>query len=440
MKRFLSALVVFGACKSEEVDFVVEPAEGSMAGYYTLSVETELQPTEVWVGDNRAYDVVSDGSTLQFTTVGAPEPGPVDVVLVGDGERQRIAEGFEFLPAAPGFETYVAVGASLSQGVQGGVPTQHGQIHSPPRFIARQAGAYFPLPLLKKGLFPPITGAEVTGAPDCDAPGVADHLTSAAIDVLVKLNDEENNRIGFYMGLVDPELAPQNLAVGNSGVPTILHGPDPEDFAQQFLSKLVFDLDGDIADETPGSQLQIIEAMDPTVIVCADTYGNDLLKWKPVAEIQSDLELLVQRMADTGAEVFLSNIPRPTLLPGSRGNAERDELGAEYIAALDAEAAKYPNVHVVDLATEVELLAVNGLDVGQTHLTTDVYNGLISTDGLHLSDVGYAYQSNLFIAKINDVMGTDIPLVDLVPVLENDEHAPHALLDQGLDPACLPAG
>ena len=135
-----------------------------------------------------------------------------------------------------------------------------------------------------------------------------------------------------------------------------------------------------------------------------------------------------------------SNIPRPTLLPGSRGNAERDELGAEYIAALDAEAAKYPNVHVVDLATEVELLAVNGLDVGQTHLTTDVYNGLISTDGLHLSDVGYAYQSNLFIAKINDVMGTDIPLVDLVPVLENDEHAPHALLDQGLDPACLPAG
>ena len=57
----------------------------------------------------------------------------------------------------------MALGASLTQGVQGGVPTQHGQLHSPPRYLSVQTGAYLPLPLMVDGLFPTIDAEDIGG-------------------------------------------------------------------------------------------------------------------------------------------------------------------------------------------------------------------------------------------------------------------------------------
>ena len=150
------------------------------------------------------------------------------------------------------------------------------------------------------------------------------------------------------------------------------------------------------------------------------------------------IETLLERLSATGAHVFLANIPRPTLLPRANANADRDALAAEYVAALDVEAAKYENVHVVDFAGEVEALVDRGLTVEGELLTMAAYGGLFSTDGLHLTDVGYAYEANLFLQAMNEVLETDLPMVDLGPVFQEDEHSPHALLAQGIDSACLP--
>ncbi len=436
--RHLSLLLLAACASPEHEARVVEPASGSMSGYYRVHVETDLAADHVLLGSIRGFDIVQEQGGISFSTHGNPEPGKVDIVL-GEGEiYTRYPKAFEFEPAAEGLERLVAIGASLSQGVQGGVPTHHGQLHSPSRFIAMQAGSWHPVPLLIEGLFPDIKGSDVTAAPECKVPGVADHLTQAAIDVLAKLNDAERNRIGFYLGLVDPDLPPHNVAVGNSGVSTILHGPDEEDFAQLFLSKLVFDLYGDIADPVPGSQMQLAEELQPDIIVCADTYGNDLLGGKPLDDVQDDLVLLVERLAATDAEVFLSNIPRPTLLPGSGADPDEDVLAREYADALDAEVAKYDNVHAVDLWTAVEDALITGLEVGDRTLVLEEYGGLLSTDGLHLSDVGYAFQANLFIDEINAAMGADLEHIDLGPVFDDDRHSPDALLEQGIDPDCLP--
>ncbi len=41
--------------------------------------------------------------------------------------------------------------------------------------------------------------------------------------------------------------------------------------------------------------------------------------------------------------------------------------------------------------------------------------------------------ANLFIEKINAQLGTDVPMVDLVEVLKNDEGSPEAIAAAGLD-------
>jgi len=432
------ALLLIAACSSPDGRLLVEPATGPMSGYYRIHVQTDRPVDEVVLGGIRGFDVLPDGDGISFSTHGHPDPGPVELLLGVDGVFHRHPKAFEFEAATPGLEHLVSVGASIAQGVQGGVPTHHGQLHSPSRFIAMQAGSWHPIPLVVDELFPELKGSDVSAAPDCKVPSVEDHLIQAAIDVLGKLNDVERNQIGFYLGLVDPDVPPYNLAVGNSGVSTILHGPDEDDFAQLFLSKLVFDLYGDIADPVPGSQLELALSYDPDIIVCADTYGNDLLGGASLDKVHDDLVELVARFGESGAQVFLSNIPRPTLLPGSGTDEEEDLLSVEYIEALDTEAAKYDNVHVVDLSTAVEEAYADGLQVGDRVLLLEEYGGLLSTDGLHLSDVGYAYEANLFIDRINSVMGTDLERIDLAEVYDSDRHSPDALLEQGIDPNCLP--
>ncbi len=326
MKRSLIAVVLLTACKQSPSlePIVVTPPEGAMSGYYDLRIETDSEVSAVWVGQHRAYNLRQEAGAVTVSIHGNPEPGPVDVVLATPGGDETHADAFAFLEAPAGFETVVAIGASLSQGVQGGVPTDHGQLHSPSAMVARQLGAFHPLPLLVPDLFPRITGADISPAPECDSPKVSDFIADAAVDVILKLNDEEADRIGFYMGLVDPDIQPYNLAVGNTGVTTLLDGPDPDDFAQGFLARFVFDPYLNIVKPVEGSQVSIVESLNPTIILCADTYGNDLLDWRDLEKVRPDMVRLVDRLAATDAQVFLSNIPRLTLLPGSGANEERD--------------------------------------------------------------------------------------------------------------------
>lgn len=416
------------------------PNAGSMYGYETTVTAQVADPVaEVWLGEIRAFDLVQEDGELSFRIHGHPTPGLVDLTIYYEGQEEPTVyvEAYTFEPPAPGFERVVAIGASLTQGVQGGVPTQHGQLNAPSAFVAKAAGAYHPSPLFVPGLFPSISGADITPAPECKSPNVVDYLTDAAVDVLLKLNDEENNRFGFHVGMVDPDLEPYNLAVGGSDMWTLMNGPDPDAFEQLFLGRFVFDPYGAIADPIDTSPVRRAKELGATVILCADTYGNNLLSWDDLEDVEDDMIELIRQLAESDAQVFLSNIPRLTLLPGAGSNESRDALADAYREAFERECAKYDNVHVVDMYAAVEAEIDTGLDVGGTNLSINAYDGLLSSDLLHLSDVGYAWQANLFIDKVNEVMGLDLQHVDLDQVYETDQHSPHALLEQGIDPECV---
>jgi hypothetical protein len=215
-----------------------------------------------------------------------------------------------------------------------------------------------------------------------------------------------------------------------------------------------------------------VDALEPTLVISTDLLGNDLIlgivdsadvdpSVVPAPEaLRPDVRAIAARLAATGAEVFLANVPRPTLLPiawekrqraidRSREGAiaagldpdeaeattaadldaklaELDALGDAYNAVLAEELAPYPNLHVVDLHRRVELLVATGLDVGGQRLEVKKFGGLLSTDGVHFGDVGYGMLADLFGDAIEAELRVEVPPVDLAALLAEDPYSPTA--------------
>jgi hypothetical protein len=113
--------------------------------------------------------------------------------------------------------------------------------------------------------------------------------------------------------------------------------------------------------------------------------------------------------------------------------AEVDALAVEFNRILAEEAATRSTVHVVDVAGRVEELAADGLTAGGQHLSTDKFGGLLGFDGVHFTDTGYAMLANLFLTNINDQLGTNVPPIDLDPIVASDAGSPSAIAAAGLD-------
>jgi lysophospholipase L1-like esterase len=187
----------------------------------------------------------------------------------------------------------------------------------------------------------------------------------------------------------------------------------------------------------------------------------------PLASFEADLAILMPRLAATGAQIFLANLPQPSLLPLTRDKRalmiERaveeakqgggDEAAAAALAAQQADAAigevdaiavafnerleqaaaEHANVHIVDLATAVADVAVTGIEAGGQTLTSQKLGGLLSFDGVHFTDSGYALVANVFIETINETLGTSVQAIDLAPVVAQDAGSPAAIAAAGLD-------
>lgn len=448
-----------------------DPPHGPLTGYYPVRfdlAEADAAPDEVRelrVGPNRAYDLTADGDGLVATVQGAPDAGPQDVTLVSDGGEQVFPGAFTYDPPRdPRFDRVFALGASLTEGVQGGVPTRHGGLHDPALLAARQLGAYFALPVLVEPLFPAIGWADIGPAPACEVPDVVAHVSSAAVDVLSVLADDTGS-IVFANARVDPGLAPRNVAVGGSRVADLVHGP-PDDLTALFVVKMVYAPDADLADPVPTSQLDLAERLGPSLVMIADTYGNDMInallasngvdlgELTPPDALRADLDALCARLSATGAEVFVANLPRPSLLPASAARraafvagggdpavfdadvAEVDAMGEVYRGLLDEVAAGYPQVHVVDFHGAVDALVRDGgVDVAGHRLTVSKFGGLIGTDGVHFGDVGYGLVAQLFVDAIADTLGVPLDPVDLDLLYASDPFSPDAARAAGVDPA-----
>jgi lysophospholipase L1-like esterase len=211
------------------------------------------------------------------------------------------------------------------------------------------------------------------------------------------------------------------------------------------------------------SQLALAEALSPTIVVMADVFYNDvgasLLAGAiidpnlitPLAEYAADLTILLDRLDATGAELFVSNMPRPSILPLTKEKravmiaegssaaeadaaiAATDDLAEQYNAILADEAAARPRVHVVDVASRIAELDQTGVEAGGQLLTVQKFGGLLSLDGVHFTDTGYAMFANAFVDTINSAFGTNVAPIDLDRVVATDRGSPAAIAAAGLD-------
>ena len=463
------------ACGDDEIASV-NPGEGPGSGYFEVRVDSPTTPadrvTAVRFGQQLALEPRPLGpNAVSVLVQGAPSAGPAPVAIETEMGTVVLDVAFTYSgPRSDHFARVVAIGASLSQGVQNGVPTFHGGLMSPPAQLARQLGGYFPLPLLIPGFLREISVDDIGPAPACLPPDIVAHVTESAFEVLEVLSQ------GYDAARSDPDITVANLAVGGSKLKTVLEGPAEEDFAGNFLGRLV--LEPYTIGPIERAQLEHLEDRQPTLIVSTDLYGNDaaasLLQGDvidpslitPFEDFDADLTALVERLVATGAQVFLANMPRPSLLPLTSTKrqrmidaavAEAIDAGDDPVAAAAAEAEAeaaiaetdmrtvemnarlseladvYLNVHVVDLAATVDEIAEAGLAAGGQALSTKKFGGLLSLDGVHFTDTGYAMVANELIDAINTELGTSVPLVDLDRVVENDAGSPKAIARAGLD-------
>ncbi len=472
---FALALALIAGCTPPDAEPpgpTLEPAHGPLSGYYGVRITlTDAEPAAdqivaVRFGDRSAYDLtVEDADALTATVQGHPVSGPVDVELItGDGSVV-LEDAFTYeAPLDPAFARVYSVGASFAQGVQAGVPSDHAVLASPSHRLATQMGADMPLPQLVPDLFPAMGPVDIGPPPECEVPLIVSYLAWSAMEALNRMQDPETGIVSYANARVDPGLAVQNFGVGGFRVREVVYGPEEDDFYRQFLAHIVYDPDAEIYDTVPASPVELVEAADPTLVFSVDLFGNDLIdgyvqgndidssEVTPVEEFRVHLADTLARLAATGAHVFVANAPSPGILPAA---AERkrwliahgydtaenidaelaaiDALAEEFNAILDEQAAGHDDVHVVDLSGIVDQVSAEGIAAGDTLVTVERFGGLVSVDGLHFSDTGYAVLTNAFVDAVNETLGTSVPPLDLAAVLATDPFAPDNLREAGLD-------
>lgn len=474
--------VSLGACAA--------PVEVPAGGY--VEVVLPAPATTDGLADIRVADVPvaefavdADGAVTALVQ-GSPLRGKADVVYTyADGSEEVLRNAVEVIGSdEPVLERVVAVGASLTMGVQGGIPSRHGQLHAPTLQVAQALGAYHPMPLLIDPLLEPITASDLGPAPACEVPGVTGHIASQ-VPRLVTLLAAETGRATYEQARVTPGLTPYNVAVGGSNVSAIVDGVTPGQADELVTGGLVYGGDRIFGTRPEGNQLDMITDIGPTLILNTDFYGNDIIGailsrevidetlLTPEDELGANMDRVVEALAGTGAEVFLPTLPRPTLLPATAG-ATRKEIAAAREQALEdgedpdaAEAAtaadieariavildrwrfgeerlrsladQYDNVHVVELAAETELLAQEPPTLAGEDLSLGKLGGLLSTDDLHFSDTGYAFTARVILRALEDELGVSYTPVDLEAVYRGDPYSAPALRTAGVDPAdCTP--
>lgn len=446
----------------------VSPRGGTATGYESITIELSGFADEpplisrAWLGGVELFDLPDEPSeSFVATGQGSPLVGEVDLVLEVEGESTTIPAAFEVAgPIDPVFGRMVGIGASFTMGVQNGVPSAHGALASPGMLVARQAGAHYSLPLLVPGLFPEIGTDDIGPFPACEVPDIPGFVANASADVITTLSDE--NGFVYWPGRETPDLMPQNLAVGGMKVGVLAFGTDA--FQLNFLAHLVYDPYGDLAEPPPNSQLELAVASEPTLVVSFDLLGNDLIASAvsdrylepslatPVEDLVAPLDHIAAELNATGAQVFIANMPDPTLLGAARqkqalmvaeGEYTSEEAAAvaaeirgfavAYNAVLADAIAPYPNIHVVDVASVVADLAANGRAVGDTTLFVNLVGGFVSLDGVHFSNTGYGLLADTFVSAINEMLGMSLPAIDLAAIYAEDPNNLATLLAGGFD-------
>ena len=470
----------------------ISPSNGTLFGDQQVTATILEQnpgfiPTTVYLGTKARHVSVlaqhGDELTISFTTAGTPTAGTYPLVLAdGFSTCAYLGNAYKYeAPASSYFKTFVAMGASYTAGFQSDSYNEVAQLNGPATWIARQAGAYFPIPLIKMPGLPPEEGFE-----GLDTNG---NFTISLASIATQLLTASN----FPSFFVDPSVVPYNIAVPGAMIEDEVLGPASKSSSSGFvipLTNFLFAPYDNNFFETKDIKPEIVMAKDlhPTLIVSTDEYGNDLLTGgvTPYSEFAEYITQAVSALAATGAQVFLANVPHAIYLPGFQQTA-LDQLtpcsltfsdvtirqldqasdpdtcastftngtcaynACETLVSIDQSVdqfnnkfanavAGYPNVHIVSFAGlmngTVQLAGqgvtfdsegfpeykINNVTVKMKHL-----GGFYSMDDLHLTNTGYAILASTFIQTINNTLGASVPLPDLPSIVASDPLSPTAL-------------
>jgi lysophospholipase L1-like esterase len=357
------------------------------------------------------------------------------------------------------------VGDSLSAGFQNGSLLDSQQPHGYASLVAEQAGVNLPLPLIAAPGIPNVLVLLNPGPP----PVIA-------------------REPGASAGRDNPLVQAMNLAVPGQSVQDALSlRPD---FPIDSLTDLVLGLPG-LLGGVSRSQVEWAEALAPTCIVLwigsndelNAIFAADPAFMTPVAAFQAAYAQVIDRLAATGATLVVANIPDATVIPfltsaedvaagigaplaaigpvlgiGPGGFVTPDAfpliqailtglspgplpgnvvLDADEVAAVRATTDAYnafiaakareKGAPLVDIHALFNRVKERGLIVGGQRLTTAFLGGVISLDGIHPTNTGYAVIANKFIGALNRAFDADIEPVSVVQIMRDD-------------PLVLPAG
>lgn len=178
-----------------------------------------------------------------------------------------------------------------------------------------------------------------------------------------------------------------------------------------------------------------------------DTNGNGVVDPR---EVDLEAVLASDDPSDDPRGVFIANVLNPEFAPSGEGTGNA-ALAAELNGIFEDLAGRFPNVHVVDVASMFDRLAreargeapLDMLDVdrdGRQDLFFGWFGGLFSLDGLHLTETGYALYANQFIRKINETLGCGVPEIDVAAVHARDPLARRNFSEEVLEHAGNPLG
>lgn len=462
------ALALQGGCAADwGPPLTATPSHASEFGYLDVTFSGDLSSlgdiASVTVGGVPAYHLRASASAITVTVQGAPEPGFAEVVVVGERGRAVSHHSFSYdPPVARVPKTWVAFGASLTQGTQSEGIDEHTQTFGVTAEVARAAGVYLALPILDPKLAPPMHASDFNL--DCSQkPGTG--LDPAKL--IAQLTDPVSGLLNLRRGRLAPDTIPRDLAIGGATVQEILRGGSG---TVAVLEHVVEEPDidpGDAVTPVDVSQIDRIEKLDPDLGLSTDLLANDLdpavvqsddLHPEMITPLQNVQPLLVEMMDRLGklhGQYFIANMPSFTFVPNvaalemkriaSGMDTEAsfaakvkqiDDLTDAYDQALASAMAPHPNLHLIDFRAKVDAVKVSGIRAGGELCTVQKFDGLLSFDELHFTDTGYASYANFIIDDLNGVLGTAIPTVDIDVVHAGDEAAPHVLRGEGF--TCVP--
>jgi hypothetical protein len=464
---FALVLALVAGCYGDTgIKLTVSPDHASMFGQTDVTITGDLAS----LGDVDYFAIAGvqvinarwTPSSVTVTVQGAPRPGRYDIVIRGNRGKTIQHNLFTYDPAVAGVPpTWMAFGASFTQGTESNGIDPHTQIYGVSGQIAKAAGVFLGLPLFNPQVTPPLQPTDFYS--DCtQIPGTG----AGATTLTTVTSNPDPGDADLRLGRVDWTLKNRNVAVGGAKVDDILNGCNG---VIALLAHIVNDPDIDYSDvlsQETTSMIDRVVALDPDIGFTTDLLGNDIDAAvvqpddlapeliTPIENVAPLLQTMMQRLGRLHGQYFIANMPSLTFVPHvvalrqqlvAEGKdtsafdakaAAIDAVTEQYNQALSDAMAPYPNLHVVDFKQYVADVK-GGVTVGGEALTVAHFGGLISLDDLHLTDTGYALYAQKFIDAINAVEHTAIPPIDVEAVHAQDKLAPEKLRAAGY--RCVPA-